>query len=104
MGTGAVAKADSSVRVHYVGTLKSGTQFDSSRDKGEPFEVTLGSGNVIKGWDKGIPGMKVGGKRRLTIPYDLAYGAEGHPGHEDEPGIPPFATLVFEIELVEVEK
>ena len=98
VGTGPEAHADSKIRVHYVGTLKNGTQFDSTRENDEPSEFTLGTGGVIAGWDKGIPGMKVGGKRRLTIPYDLAYGDEGH-----EPNIPPFATLIFEIELVGVE-
>ncbi len=98
VGTGAEAKADSTVSVHYTGTLKNGTKFDSSRDHGKPFEFTIGSGQVIKGWDKGVVGMKVGGKRKLTIPADLGYGDQGHP-----PTIPPRATLLFDIELLEVK-
>lgn len=98
VGTGAEAKEGSTVKVHYTGTLKNGTKFDSSRDKGEPFEFTIGSGQVIKGWDKGVVGMKVGGQRKLTIPYDLAYGEEGKP-----PTIPPRSTLLFDIELLEVK-
>jgi len=98
VGTGAEAKDGSTVKVHYTGTLKDGTKFDSSRDKGQPFEFTIGSGQVIKGWDKGVVGMKVGGQRKLTIPYDLAYGEEGKP-----PSIPPRATLLFDIELLEVK-
>ncbi len=98
VGTGAEAKEGSTVKVHYTGTLKNGTKFDSSRDKGEPFEFTIGAGQVIKGWDKGVVGMKVGGIRKLTIPYDLAYGEEGKP-----PTIPPRATLLFDIELLEVK-
>ena len=98
VGTGAEAKENSKVKVHYTGTLlANGQKFDSSLDKGEPFEVELGEGNVIKGWDKGIPGMKVGGKRKLTIPHKLAYGEEGSP-----PSIPARAALVFEVELLEV--
>jgi FKBP-type peptidyl-prolyl cis-trans isomerase FkpA len=98
VGTGKEAKPGDTVRVHYTGTLMSGKKFDSSRDKGEPFEFKLGGGNVIKGWDQGVPGMKVGGKRRLTIPFDLAYGEDGHP-----PSIPPKAALKFDLELVEVK-
>ncbi len=98
VGTGKEAKAGDSVRVHYTGTLMSGKKFDSSRDRGEPFEFKLGTGGVIKGWDQGVPGMKVGGKRRLTIPFDLAYGEAGSP-----PNIPPKAALKFDIELVEVK-
>ena len=98
VGTGKEAKNGDTVRVHYTGTLMSGKKFDSSRDRGEPFEFKLGAGAVIKGWDQGVPGMKVGGKRRLTIPWDLAYGEAGSP-----PNIPPKAALKFDIELVEVK-
>lgn len=98
VGDGAEAKPGSVVKVHYTGTLKTGKKFDSSRDRNEPFEFTIGSGQVIKGWDKGVTGMKVGGQRKLTIPYDLAYGTEGKP-----PDIPPRATLLFDIELLEVK-
>jgi FKBP-type peptidyl-prolyl cis-trans isomerase len=97
VGSGAEAKKGSTVHVHYVGTLLDGTKFDSSRDRGEPFTFRLGAGMVIKGWDQGVAGMKVGGLRRLTIPSDLAYGDRGYPGV-----IPPRATLVFEVELVRV--
>ncbi len=98
VGTGKEAKAGDTLRMHYTGTLMSGKKFDSSRDRGEPFEFKLGAGAVIKGWDQGVPGMKVGGKRRLTIPWDLAYGEAGSP-----PNIPPKAALKFDIELVEVK-
>lgn len=98
IGTGAEAKSGSKVTVHYVGTLLDGTKFDSSRDRGAPFAFTLGTGEVIKGWDLGVAGMKVGGKRKLTIPSDLAYGAYGSP-----PVIGPNATIVFEVELLEVK-
>jgi peptidylprolyl isomerase len=98
VGTGAEAKTGSSVKVHYTGTLMSGKKFDSSRDRGEPFDFKLGEGGVIKGWDQGVVGMKVGGKRKLTIPYDLAYGENGSP-----PNIPPKAALKFDIELLEVK-
>lgn len=97
VGTGAEAKAGQRVTVHYVGTLTSGKKFDSSRDRGEGFDFTLGAGEVIKGWDQGVAGMKVGGMRKLTIPPELAYGARGFP-----PVIPPNSTLVFEVELLEV--
>src|SRR4051812_3091713 len=91
-GTGAEAKAGNSVSVHYVGTLANGTKFDSSRDRGEPFSFRLGAGEVIKGWDRGVSGMKIGGLRKLTIPPHLGYGARGASGV-----IPPNATLVFEV-------
>lgn len=97
IGAGAEATKGKNVRVHYVGTLENGTKFDSSRDRGEPFAFKLGAGMVIKGWDIGVAGMKVGGKRKLTIPSDLGYGDGGYPGL-----IPPRATLIFEVELVGV--
>ena len=96
-GTGAEAKAGNKVSVHYVGTLTNGTKFDSSRDRGKPFEFSLGAGQVIKGWDQGVAGMKVGGLRKLTIPPSLGYGARGAGGV-----IPPHATLIFEVELIKV--
>ncbi len=95
VGTGAEATSESTVTVHYTGTLLDGTQFDTSRD-GEPVTFEL-AGNLIEGWKEGVPGMKAGGKRQLIIPPELAYGAEGRPG------IPPNAWLVFEIELISVE-
>jgi FKBP-type peptidyl-prolyl cis-trans isomerase FkpA len=98
VGTGAEAKAGKNVSVHYVGTLTDGSKFDSSRDRGSPFEFQLGAGMVIKGWDQGVAGMRVGGKRKLTIPPELAYGMRGFPGV-----IPPQATLVFEVELLGVK-
>jgi FKBP-type peptidyl-prolyl cis-trans isomerase len=97
-GTGAEAKEGSTVKVHYTGTLKNGTKFDSSLDRKEPFEFTIGKGMVIKGWDQGVVGMKVGGKRKLTIPHELGYGERGSP-----PKIPGKATLLFDIELIEVK-
>ena len=96
-GTGAAAKAGDSVEVHYTGWLIDGTKFDSSLDRGRPFGFQLGAGRVIKGWDEGVAGMKVGGKRKLTIPPDLGYGSRGAGGV-----IPPNATLVFEVELLKV--
>ena len=97
-GTGLAAKAGDTVRVHYTGRLMNGTKFDSSLDRNEPFEFTLGQGQVIKGWDEGVVGMKKGGKRKLTIPSDMAYGKLGSP-----PKIPPDAPLEFDIELLEIK-
>jgi FKBP-type peptidyl-prolyl cis-trans isomerase len=97
VGTGAEAKAGNTVDVHYTGTLKDGTKFDSSKDRGKPFSFPLGAGRVIKGWDEGVAGMKVGGKRKLIIPPDLAYGKRGAGGV-----IPPDAELTFEVELLGV--
>jgi FKBP-type peptidyl-prolyl cis-trans isomerase len=99
LGEGAVATKGKTVSVHYTGVLTNGTKFDSSLDRGQPIVFPLGTGRVIKGWDQGIEGMKVGGKRKLTIPPDLAYGARGTPGGP----IPPNATLVFDVELVAVQ-
>jgi hypothetical protein len=96
VGTGKEAKSGDTVRVHYTGTLLSGVEFDSSRGK-SPFDFTLGAGSVIKGWDQGVVGMKVGGHRKLVIPQALAYGEAGSP-----PKIPPKAGLTFDIELLEV--
>jgi len=98
VGTGAEAVNGKKVKVHYTGTLTNGTKFDSSLDSGKPFTFTLGMGEVIRGWDIGVAGMKVGGKRKLTIPYHLAYGEAGSP-----PTIPPKATLLFDVELLGVE-
>ena len=98
-GEGAIATRGKTVSVHYTGRLTDGTKFDSSLDRGQPIDFPLGAGVVIKGWDMGIEGMKVGGKRKLTIPPDLAYGARGTPGGP----IPPNATLVFDVELVGVK-
>lgn len=97
LGTGVAAEIGNTVFVHYVGTLEDGTKFDSSKDRNEPFSFTLGVGQVIKGWDLGVLGMKVGGVRKLTISPDLAYGQAGIPGV-----IPENATLIFEVELLEV--
>lgn len=97
VGKGKEAKTGDTVEVHYTGTLLDGTKFDSSVG-GKPFSFTLGKGMVIKGWDQGVVGMKVGGKRKLTIPSKLGYGKRGSP-----PKIPPNAALVFEIELLAVK-
>ncbi len=97
LGSGAEAIAGQSVQVHYTGWLTDGTKFDSSLDRGQPFVFPLGGGRVIKGWDVGVAGMKVGGKRRLTIPPEMGYGARGAAGV-----IPANATLVFEVELLGV--
>ena len=94
-GDGAEATPGQNVSVHYTGWLTDGTKFDSSVDRGRPFEFPLGGGRVIKGWDEGVAGMKIGEKRRLTIPPHMGYGARGAGG-----AIPPNATLVFEVELL----
>jgi len=99
LGTGDEAKAGKTVKVHYTGWLTDGRKFDSSVDRGQPFSFPLGAGKVIKGWDEGVQGMKVGGKRQLRIPPDLAYGTRGAGGL-----IPPNATLIFDVELLEVGK
>ncbi len=99
VGTGAEAVAGKKVTVEYTGTLADGKKFDSSKDHGQPFSFTLGAGQVIKGWDTGVLGMKVGGKRTLVIPPALAYGEGGTP----DGSIPKNATLSFEIELLKVE-
>ena len=95
-GKGVGAASGDKVRVHYVGTLQNGTKFDSSRDRDKPFDFTLGKGQVIKGWDQGVLGMKVGEKRKLVIPPSLAYGPSGRPS------IPPNSTLNFEVELLAI--
>ncbi|MGH7527525.1 MAG: FKBP-type peptidyl-prolyl cis-trans isomerase [Gemmatimonadales bacterium] len=96
-GSGAEAAAGQTAVVHYTGWLPNGTEFDSSRRAGQPFSFTIGAGQVISGWDEGVAGMKVGGRRKLLLPPDLAYGPGGAP-----PVIPPNATLVFDVELLEV--
>jgi FKBP-type peptidyl-prolyl cis-trans isomerase len=97
VGTGQVAKDGDHIKVHYTGWLTSGKKFDSSVDAHQPFALTLGKGEVIKGWDEGIAGMKVGGKRQLRIPPDLAYGEKGYPGV-----IPANATLIFDVQLLAI--
>lgn len=94
-GTGPSPQQGQTVTVHYTGTLTDGTKFDSSRDRGQPFQFIIGVGQVIKGWDVGVAQMKVGGRAKLTIPGDMAYGAGGVPGL-----IPANATLVFDVELL----
>jgi FKBP-type peptidyl-prolyl cis-trans isomerase FkpA len=96
-GDGAIAESGQTVSVHYTGWLTDGTKFDSSKDRGQPFSFNLGAGMVIKGWDEGVAGMKVGGARKLTIPSHLGYGSRGAGGV-----IPPDATLIFEVELLDV--
>jgi len=97
-GQGQAAKNGDNVFVHYTGTLEDGTKFDSSLDRGVPFDFILGTGQVIQGWDLGVLGMKIGEKRKLIISSDLAYGENGIPG-----AIPPNATLIFEVELLEIK-
>ena len=99
VGSGDVAKAGQQVTVHYTGWLTDGTKFDSSVDRNEPFKFPIGQGQVIKGWDEGVMTMKVGGKRKLTIPPHLGYGAAGAGGGK----IPPNATLVFDVQLLGLE-
>lgn len=98
VGTGPAAQTGDTVVVHYTGYLADGTKFDSSLDRGQPFTLTLGRGQVIKGWEEGLVGMKVGGKRKLIIPPELAYGSTGAGGV-----IPPNATITFEVELLEIQ-
>lgn len=97
VGTGAEARPGQTAVVHYTGTLTDGKKFDSSKDRNQPFSFPLGAGRVIKGWDEGVAGMRVGGKRLLVVPPELGYGARGVP-----PTIPPGATLRFEVELLDV--
>jgi len=97
-GTGAIAKKGDTVSVHYVGVLENGTKFDSSVDRGTPFEFSLGAGRVIPGWDIGVEGMKVGEVRKLTVPSELAYGSGGAGN-----AIPPNATLIFEVQLLGIK-
>ena len=99
-GSGKEAKNGDNVVVHYTGTLEDDTKFDSSLDRGTPFVFTLGAGRVIKGWDLGVLGMKIGEKRKLVIPPDLGYGERGTPGGP----IPPNATLIFEVELLGINE
>jgi len=96
-GEGEAAVAGQQVSVHYTGWLTDGTKFDSSKDRNDPFDFPLGAGHVIRGWDEGVQGMKIGGVRKLTIPPQLGYGARGAGGV-----IPPNATLVFEVELLKI--
>ncbi len=98
IGNGQQPKVGDTVVVHYTGWFTNGKKFDSSRDAGRPFEFTLGKGQVIKGWDEAVGTMNVGGKRKLTIPPDLAYGKQGYPG-----AIPPDSTLIFEVELLGIK-
>lgn len=98
IGDGKEVKMGSEVQVHYTGTLENGTKFDSSLDRGKPYPVVVGKSSVIKGWHEGLQGMKAGGKRKLIIPPDLAYGADGRP-----PQIPPNSVLIFEVEAVDVK-
>jgi FKBP-type peptidyl-prolyl cis-trans isomerase FkpA len=98
VGAGVVARSGNDVLVHYTGWLTNGAKFDSSLDRGEPFGFALGQGQVISGWDEGVEGMRVGGRRKLTIPPQLGYGAFGAGGV-----IPPHATLLFEVELLAVD-
>ena len=97
IGTGQEVKSGDNISIHYLGTLEDGTKFDSSYDRNQPLEIQIGVGQVIQGWDQGVLGMKVGGKRKLIIPYQLAYGEDGYGP------IPPKATLIFEVELVAIK-
>ena len=97
-GDGKAVVKGALITAHYTGWLEDGTEFDSSHSRGKPFQCVIGSGRVIKGWDQGLMGMKVGGKRKLTIPPELGYGARGAGGV-----IPPHATLVFDVELLDVK-
>ena len=97
IGTGSAVKSGDTVSMNYIGTLENGTKFDSSYDRNQPFETKIGVGQVIEGWDKGIVGMQVGGKRKLTIPYQMAYGENGYGP------IPAKATLIFEVELLKIK-
>lgn len=98
VGEGAEARSGTTVSVHYVGTFANGVKFDSSYDRGQPFVFTLGQGTVIPGWERGVPGMRVGGRRRLMIPPALAYGQAGSPGV-----IPSNTALIFEVDLIAVQ-
>lgn len=98
VGTGKEVKPGDTVVMHYTGTFDDGEKFDSSVDRGVPFETRIGKGEVIEGWDKGVPGMKVGGKRKLYIPYTMAYGDEGAGDV-----IPPLADLIFDVELLDIK-
>ena len=98
IGTGNAVKPGDTLVMHYRGTLTDGKKFDSSYDRGNPFETQIGVGMVIKGWDQGVPGMKIGGKRKLYIPSELGYGSRGAPGV-----IPPNSDLIFEVELLEIK-
>lgn len=97
VGTGAAVTSGDTVVMHYSGTLENGEKFDSSYDRGQPFETRIGVGQVIEGWDMGVPGMKIGGKRKLVIPSALGYGERG------VGPIPPNATLIFEVELLDIK-
>ena len=97
-GNGASPKTGDTVTVHYTGWLTDGTKFDSSVDRDDPFAFVLGAGQVIRGWDEGVATLKIGDKARLTIPPEMAYGADGYPG-----AIPPNATLIFEVELLAID-
>lgn len=98
VGSGAVVAVGDSATVHYVGTLQNGTVFDSSRSRNQPFTFRVGAGQVIAGWDRGVPGMRIGGRRRLTVPPSLGYGSQA------VGSIPPNSTLIFEIELLSIAR